>query len=235
MILILKLIFTHLLGDFIFQPNKWVLHKEENAFKSKFLYIHSLLHGVLAGIIVGKVDFILYAIAIAIIHGIIDGIKLIVQNEKTKRTWFIVDQIAHYASIGAVVLIYKKLEIDYTFFNSTFWSVLTGVLFLSKPSSILIRTLISVWTPENKNDDKSLLNAGNYIGILERLFVFCFIFIDQFSAIGFLLGAKSIFRFGDLTEAKDRKLTEYVLIGTMLSFGIAIGVGLALRHLILSI
>jgi len=39
------------------------------------------------------------------------------------------------------------------------------------------------------------------------------------------LAAKSIFRFGDLKEAKDRKLTEYVLVGTLLSFGIALLVG----------
>jgi hypothetical protein len=30
-----------------------------------------------------------------------------------------------------------------------------------------------------------------------------------------------VFRFGDLKEAADMKLTEYVLIGTLLSFGIA--------------
>jgi hypothetical protein len=43
----------------------------------------------------------------------------------------------------------------------------------------------------------------------------------HFEAIGFLIAAKSIFRFGDLKEAKDLKMTEYVLIGTLLSFGIA--------------
>ena len=56
--------------------------------------------------------------------------------------------------------------------------------------------------------------------------MFCFIITNHFEAIGFLLAAKSIFRFGDLKEAKDRKLTEYVLIGTLLSFGIAILIGL---------
>ena len=72
-------------------------------------------------------------------------------------------------------------------------------------------------------------NAGNYIGILERLFIFSFIITGHFEAIGFLLAAKSIFRFGDLKEAKDRKLTEYVLIGTLLSFGIALLVGLLVQ------
>ena len=49
-----------------------------------------------------------------------------------------------------------------------------------------------------------------------------YIFAILALAVGFLLAAKSIFRFGDLKEAHDIKLTEYVLIGTLLSFGIAI-------------
>jgi hypothetical protein len=48
--------------------------------------------------------------------------------------------------------------------------------------------------------------------------------------IGFLLAAKSVFRFGDLTRAKNRKLTEYILIGTLLSFLIAIATGLIVMH-----
>ena len=62
--------------------------------------------------------------------------------------------------------------------------------------------------------------------MLERLFVFSFVILGKWEAIGFLLAAKSVFRFGDLRKAKDRKLTEYILIGTLLSFGISIGVGL---------
>jgi hypothetical protein len=113
--------------------------------------------------------------------------------------------------------------------SSQFWIVLTGIVLLTKPTSIIIKNIISIWTPENKTKDNSLQNAGNYIGILERLFVFCFILIGHFEAIGFLLAAKSIFRFGDLKEAKDRKLTEYVLIGTLLSFGVALLIGLLVQ------
>lgn len=66
--------------------------------------------------------------------------------------------------------------------------------------------------------------------MLERLLICCFILAGHFEAIGFLLAAKSIFRFGDLKEAQDRKLTEYVLIGTLLSFGIAIATGLLVQY-----
>jgi hypothetical protein len=87
----------------------------------------------------------------------------------------------------------------------------------------LSKTSISQWNPvKNSEEDGSLSRAGRFIGILERLFVFVFVVSGQWQAIGFLIAAKSVFRFGDLKESKDRKLTEYILIGTLLSFGIAI-------------
>ena len=54
-----------------------------------------------------------------------------------------------------------------------------------------------------------------------------FVLLNQFSAIGFLIAAKSIFRFGDLTKHQDRKLTEYVLLGTFTSVALTMAVGLA--------
>ena len=86
---------------------------------------------------------------------------------------------------------------------------------------------MSKWSKAlNENSDESLSSAGKYIGILERLFVFTFVVTGKWEAIGFLLAAKSVFRFGDLKESKDRKLTEYILIGTLLSFSIALAAGL---------
>ncbi len=84
----------------------------------------------------------------------------------------------------------------------------------------------------NDKIDESLVNAGKYIGILERLFVFPFVIIGSWEGTGFLLAAKSVFHFGDLKESKDRKLTEYILIGTLLSFGVAIATGLFFREMI---
>ena len=137
----------------------------------------------------------------------------------------------HLIVILLVTLVYTDTKIEFESFSSQFWIVLTGIVLLTKPTSIIIKNIISIWTPENKTKDNSLQNAGNYIGILERLFVFCFILTGHFEAIGFLLAAKSIFRFGDLKEAKDRKLTEYVLIGTLLSFGIAFLIGVVVSYL----
>ncbi|MFB9108403.1 DUF3307 domain-containing protein [Flavobacterium gyeonganense] len=237
MILFIKLLLAHLLGDFIWQPNSWVIHKEANKHKSIYLYLHILLHGFLAAIVVGEISFIPYAVLIAITHGIVDLIKLNFQKNKTKRTWFVVDQIAHLLILIGVVLLYQNYNLTFTGFNNRFWILITGIILVTKPTSIFIKTIISIWSPESQNShqDNSLANAGNYIGILERLFVVCFILTGHFEAIGFLLAAKSIFRFGDLKEAKDRKLTEYVMIGTLISFGIAILIGLIIQSLLLQL
>lgn len=82
----------------------------------------------------------------------------------------------------------------------------------------------------DEDNDQSLPDAGQYIGIIERLLIFTFILVGQWGAIGFLMAAKSIFRFGDLTRTKDRRLTEYILVGTMLSFGTAILTGILYQH-----
>lgn len=234
MILFIKLLLAHLLGDFIWQPNSWVMHKEANKHKSIYLYLHILLHGFLAVIVVGEISFIPYAVFIAVTHGIIDLIKLSFQKNKTKRTWFVIDQIAHLLILIGVVLFYQNDNLSFLWFDNRFWILITGIILVTKPTSIFIKTIISIWSPESQNShqDNSLANAGNYIGILERLFIVCFILTGHFEAIGFLLAAKSIFRFGDLKEAKDRKLTEYVMIGTLISFGISIIMGLAIQSLL---
>lgn len=237
MLLFIKLLLAHLLGDFIGQPNSWVADKEAKKHKSLYLYLHILLHGVLTAILVGEIQFIPYAVFITISHGIIDLIKLHFQKNKTKRTWFIVDQILHVLVLIGVVFLYQNKSIDISWFGNQFWILITGILLVTKPTSIFIKIIISIWSPESSNahSDNSLAKAGNYIGILERLFVFCFILTGHFEAIGFLLAAKSVFRFGDLKEAKDRKLTEYVLIGTLLSFGTAILTGLIVQALLLQL
>lgn len=234
MILFIKLLLAHLLGDFIWQPNSWVAHKEIKKHKSIYLYVHILLHGVLAAILAGEISFIPYAFLIAITHGIVDLIKLNFQKDTTKRTWFVVDQIAHVLILAGVVLLYQNTVIVPFWINNEFWILLTGFLLVTKPSSIFIKTIISIWSPESQDShkDNSLASAGNYIGILERVLVVLFILTAHFEAVGFLLAAKSIFRFGDLKEAKDRKLTEYVMIGTLISFGIAIGIGFILQALL---
>ncbi|MGB5554179.1 MAG: DUF3307 domain-containing protein, partial [Flavobacteriaceae bacterium] len=100
----------------------------------------------------------------------------------------------------------------------------TAYLFCGKPANIIIKETLKASKIEFQGMNKDHLpNAGRLIGVLERWLVLTFILIDQFSAVGFLIAAKSILRYRDGNKIFSK--TEYVLIGTLLSFGIAIGVG----------
>ena len=226
----IPLILAHLLGDFLLQPNSWVADKEQKKGKSKFLYFNVLIHIALVFIFLWNIQLWWIALIIGITHFLIDWAKLQFQTPKAKRTWFFVDQLLHIVVIVLLSVVYYPYLKWEDLFNHDNLKIITAVVFLTVPSSIIIKTLISIWTPvtveHSKIQTESLVNAGKYIGILERLLVFVFIIVNHWEGVGFMIAAKSVFRFSDLAEAKQRKLTEYVLIGTLLSFGIAVLTGI---------
>lgn len=228
---LVKFIFAHLAGDFFLQSRAQVEQKEKLKWRSPFLYLHAIIHFLLILLIFFDLSVWLPALLIAGGHLIIDGLKLSFQNKEREPVWFAADQVSHLILI-AVVYTY--------FFDGTLipdatdqlWVVLTGALFLTKPSSMIIQKAMNRWSSVmNTDDNGSLKGAGEYIGMLERIFAFIAILAGAMQVIGFLIAAKSVFRFGDLTRAKDRRLTEYILIGTMVSFLIAIIIGLITRQL----
>ena len=229
MIVLVKLILMHLAGDFILQPKSWVAEKEKQGAKSLKLYLHGLIHGVLVWLVLWDLRHWAVALSIAILHVGIDMVKLSFQKKNNKTGWFLMDQMLHVLSI--VVLWYLFFNPDISFGalaeNLQFWIYVTAILFLTVVCGIGIQVLLTNWAKDIHLDkEKSLPNAGRYIGILERLLVFLFVVLGRWEAIGFLIAAKSVFRFGDLKDSRNRKLTEYILIGTLLSFGIAIVTGI---------
>lgn len=149
------------------------------------------------------------------------------------RLLFGLDQLAHLLIIALVVKIYMPYDFNFeTFFGAKTLLLITALLCITKVSSIFMKTIISKWDLKEYTEESSLQHAGAYIGILERLFVFAFIITNHWEGVGFLIAAKSVFRFGDLSKAKDRKLTEYILIGTLLSFGLAIIFGLGYEYVL---
>jgi hypothetical protein len=207
----------------------WVKEKESRKAASPKLYIHVLIHGLLVLLLLW--DFGLWPIAVAIIfaHLAIDLLKLYAQKSKTKTAWFIADQALHLLSILVIWLVFSKASVDWQSLlqDPALLGLLTLVLFLTQPTSIILSNLLKKWSDSIPSQpDQSLQDAGKYIGVLERLFVFTFIVTGNWEAVGFLLAAKSVFRFGDLRKSKERKLTEYILIGTLLSFGTAMIAGL---------
>jgi flagellar biosynthesis protein FlhB len=169
------------------------------------------------------------AIAVMAVHILIDVLKIYRQRTHTLARWFMIDQLLHNLSILLIWGFFYRpdLPLDLFLVNNAFWIYLTAILFLTVVCGIVIQILLGSWTKSIEPlKEKSLPNAGKYIGILERLLVFIFVVTGHWEAIGFLVAAKSVFRFGDLKDSRDRKLTEYILIGTLLSFGIAIMVGI---------
>lgn len=230
MLLFLQLLLAHILGDFVFQSEKWVKDKETQKAKSVNLYFHIGIHAILLLFTLqfNLQEYWLGFLLVIISHYAIDLLKLYLQKKKTKRIWFFVDQVLHLFILMLVTFMYGDFSISIdTIITKKSLLLLTFLLLIIFVSAIFIKIIITQWNPEKKKEnDDSLAKAGRYIGILERLFVFTFVITNNWEAIGFLLAAKSVFRFGDLTSSKDRKLTEYILIGTLLSFGFAILLGI---------
>lgn len=234
MLLFMQLFLAHIVGDFFFQSNKWVRDKELKKWKSGYLYLHVLVHFVLIIITTATLRSWKIALILVVLHLIIDGIKLQFQQPATKRKWFFIDQGLHLLTIIVVCFIREKVAIDWRFLSRPdVLTFITALLFLLNPASFVIKTIISKWIPApGSGTSDSLQNAGQWIGFMERLLIFTFILIGKWEGVGFLLAAKSIFRFGDLKDAKDMKLTEYVLIGTLLSFGTAIVISIITAKII---
>ena len=228
--LAIKFILAHLAGDFLFQSDKWIDNKKEKKYKSPYLYWHLLIHTVLLLVIL-QFNFHYWKgiILVIISHYIIDLIKLNLNEKINSRILFFSDQILHFIIIFGVVHYYAPFKINMTsIYSIKSLLLITFLLITTYVSSVVIKILISKW----KINDTSPNQAGKYIGMLERLFIFSFIILNYWEGIGFLLAAKSVFRFGDLSKADDRNLTEYILIGTLLSFGIAIATTMGYKYLI---
>jgi hypothetical protein len=237
--LLIRILVAHLLSDFIFQKKSWADDKDKHGLKSKYLYLHTGLTA--ATLLVVTWNFSLYPVVLLITgaHFIIDAVKSKLPNSKI---WvFLLDQLLHLIAILFVWLYFTNQF--HVFYNAVIaitvlpkaWLLLFLYLLLTMPSAVLIGKMTQKWSDEIEKEGKDkktgLKDAGKWIGIIERVLIFTFVVVNELSVIGFLLAAKSIFRFGDLKESSEHKKTEYIIIGTLLSFALALGVGLLYKLL----
>lgn len=235
-LILLQLLLAHVLTDFVFQNTKMVKHKRNYKGKSWYLYAHSILAGVLSYVFLQDWGQVLVPIIIIVTHFFIDLWKL--NQSKDNLKYFIIDQILHLLIITITWLYLidgfsSILPAVSMFFSSTMaLAILIGYLIVIFPVGFIIGKATERWQYEvaKEGAQNSLKKAGRYIGIFERILVLTFILINNFAAIGFLIGAKSILRFSDTKGA--RKQTEYVLIGTLMSFAICIVIGLVIRYFV---
>jgi hypothetical protein len=220
---LVKIILCHILGDFVLQTNKMTHDISINRWKAKSLYLHFGIHLLLLLLFfVWDYNLLPVILWVTLSHIIIDIFtKIIFKNKLSALLLFTIDQILHISCITAITFIlYNYYPTVSENAQNNLLVFLILIIVTTYVTSVTINKIMQ--NLQYQTEQTGLNNAGKYIGILERLFIVFFVINQIWEGVGFLLAAKSIFRFGDLKENKEVKLTEYILIGTLLSFGFAI-------------
>jgi hypothetical protein len=109
-----------------------------------------------------------------------------------------------------------------------YWMWATAVLFVVYPAGGFVGIMANSFR-RTKVRRPGLPMAGLWIGRLERLLILGFVTLGYVEGVGFLVAAKSVFRFGELSDRNNRAEAEYIFVGTLISFAIAMAVGVLLR------
>jgi len=211
------LLFAHALADFVLQTD-W-MHRNKS--KIGVMALHGVVVLVLSSAAIGHLTA-LPVIALAAAHLAIDCIKT--YGKFRNFAAFITDQALHIVTLIAVSLYAPTL------WQTGFWmqadstlatTAITAMAFLSGLIITLFGGQYAVGTLMQNHSVRlkfrGLKNGGRQIGLLERGLIFFFVLSGQPLGVGFLVAAKSILRFG--TASSDQKTAEYVIIGTLASFG----------------
>lgn len=222
----------HILGYFYFQTPKSLEKMEDGA-----LWRHCLLYSVGIGIAfllcIHNLQAIIHLSAqCAILHIVVE---CILRKWATSRaTWikehsFIMDQITHCVFLMVIWMVNRNTIIvryyitqKISYLSTLPITVLLGWLCVLRPGNMLI-TSSKTWQKYKDNTvtlGTGVENAGKFIGYLERTIVYVFLMYKQFSAIAFILTAKSVARFKEIEN--DQARAEYYLIGTLMSVAITL-------------
>ncbi len=245
--LLMALLLAHLAGDFLLQPYRWVADRERYKHRSRHLLHHVLVHMALTLAVLvaaslavpgtpGLPAALAGTLAVGASHWLIDLGKAHLPAGKLR--WFLLDQALHLLVLGALWLAWigtaaPLLGLATWLLSPQVLGVAVAYLTVTRPFSFAIAMVMRRWSHEIEDKD-TLARAGARIGMLERVLVLTLVLLDQLTAVGFLLAAKSVLRYGDLRESQDRKLTEYVLLGTLLSVASTLILGLTLRLLVMT-
>ncbi len=207
------LLFAHALADFLFQTNWMVQNKRDVAPMLAHIAV------VLATAIIATGTLHPAIFILAAVHLFIDAIKAAYFPNQLRP--FLLDQAAHLASIIVIAALQPDIW-SMGIWASISWLsgimvVLTGLILVTQAGGYAVGMLMQPWADDTPT---GLRNGGRVIGTLERGLIYLLILTGQAAGIGFLIAAKSVLRFGAVKD--EGKLSEYVIIGTLASFGWAI-------------
>ena len=210
------LLLAHAVADFLLQTKAMVETKR----RPTTLLLHGAIVLATAQIALGRIDA-WEPLALAAAHLAIDAVKA---WALPARLWaFLADQAAHLATILAVAVCAPGL------FAGGLWDQFpwvhatmafgAGLILATSAGGHAVALLVA---PLARDAPQGLPDGGRLIGLLERGIIFLLIAVGQPAGIGFLIAAKSVLRF---ESAKGQEASEYVIIGTLASFGWAMAAG----------
>jgi len=239
---LIPLLAAHLLADFPFQPRSWVAARQKRGLRAWRLHVHALIQGAMTFAVValiwGSLRMWWVPVIVTVSHLIIDAGK---SRLRDSATTFLLDQAAHIAVLIGVTALWGQAIAAVPASVTAASAFLIAVVSLWWVAGTFIEKATARWknerevracaAPEGLGTTRSpetegLRGAGLWIGRLERVLIFLFVLMGRFEAIGFLIAAKSVFRFGEVTRPGQRKEAEYILVGTMASFLLAVLIGL---------
>ncbi len=233
--LLLRLVFAHVLADFALQREPWVEERSRRGWMSVWLYVHSGIAASLAYVFAGLWSAYWLAPMIFLSHLLLDRWK----SEKGDSTRLLVlDQLGHLA----VVFLLWAVAIDLPWPNvvawvSTVagqpgvWVILLAYALVIWPAAIVVGKVCVRWCDCGEEvQGHGVPRVGLWIGRLERLLVLSAVLIGRFDLVGFLVLAKGVFGLGVLGREAGRQEEKCALLGTLLSFTGAVGVGLLARY-----
>jgi hypothetical protein len=247
----LAIYLAHLLTDFVFQTHRLVEQKRSGKLLAYFL--HGLTHYLTAIILVsffvrGSGLWLrthLVILILALFHLLIDFAKIRFTRKALINDGaiaYVSDQFLHFLSVALaawllspgvpftelVALLGRGRAISSNLLVVPV--IYIGVIF---GGGYLIRALTRPLAESVKlypeKSGKPMENAGLYIGWLERFLLLTALLLQSPGTTGLILAAKAIARY---PEFKSEHFAEYFLIGTLLSFSVAVLGGAVLARVV---
>ncbi|WP_109992606.1 DUF3307 domain-containing protein [Salinisphaera sp. LB1] len=239
---LIALLFAHAAADFVAQTRGMIAAKRQPA----VFTLHIVWVGVFSVLALGAASLGAWA-AVALVvasHAALDAVKIqpCIEARAAAAPFgplqlFAVDQVGHLLFMGLASLLWPQA------FAQGFWTAVLstahvrlipigfalvgGFWLATRVGDLMLALLMAGFHRLHRamdgEDSPQTPGAGAWIGWLERTLVFLFVLLGQFNAIGFVIAAKSILRF---QYAREPRVSEIVIIGTLASFGWAIIVAL---------
>lgn len=226
------LLAAHIAADFLLQ-NAWLAERKHRLGP---LLAHGAIVGQTALIALGRPD-LWSVLALTLAHIAIDAVKA--RRPDTLRA-FLLDQGAHLVTLVVLAAWLPGL------YNGGLWprlplppDLLPRIVLFAAGAVLAVRAggfaVAKLLAPYRHHAIRArvlsggLNDAGALIGQLERGLTYLLILAGQPGAVGLLVAAKSILRFD--ASRSDRRMAEYVIIGTLASIGWAATAAYAIRLL----